>query len=169
MRNAAFITLLISGIAFSAVAQERAPRVSKSAEEIAQMRTDRLTEQLSLTENQQQAVYALSLENAKKMQATHEERAARLAEMQKAKAAKMDEQRAEMKASQERLNEILTSEQQALLKQQQAERAAKMKSMRETHKDGKYKGGRSGKSKHGFHKSHKKTDSARTTVPEETK
>src|SRR5690606_15483568 len=63
MKNAALITLLISGIAFSSLAQERGQRASRSAEEIAQMRTDRLTEQLALTEDQQQAVYALSLDN----------------------------------------------------------------------------------------------------------
>ncbi|HWK58996.1 MAG TPA: hypothetical protein VNQ80_16745 [Parapedobacter sp.] len=149
MKNAALITLLVSAMAFSTVAQEREQRISKTAEEIAQMRTDRLAEQLTLTEDQQQAVYALSLENAKKMQAAHKERTA-----------KMAEQRAEMKASQERLNEILTNEQREVLKQQQAERAGKMKSMRGARKNGMFKEGRSKSGKHDFHK---KADRGMTT------
>ncbi len=170
MKNAALITLLISGIAFSSLAQERGQRASRSAEEIAQMRTDRLTEQLALTEDQQQAVYALSLDNAKKMQATHKERATRSAEMREARAAKMNERRAEMKASQEQLNEILTDEQREVLKQQQAERAEKMKSMRDARKDGKFKGDRSRKGKRSFHKFNKKADSTGVTAtsPEKT-
>lgn len=168
MRNAALITLLISGMAFSAGAQERGARISKNAEEVAQMRTDRLTEQLALTEDQQKAVYALSLENAKKMQANHEDRVTRSAEMRKARAAQMEERRTEMKASQERLNEILTDEQREVLKQQQADRAEKMKSMRDTRKNGKFRGNRPKKGKHDFHK---KTDSTRATEtsPEATK
>jgi len=168
MKNAALITLLISGMAFSAVAQERGPQASKTAEEIAQMRTDRLTEQLSLSADQKQAVYALSLENAEKMQAAHKERAARSAEMRNARTAEMNERRAEMKASQERLNEILTEEQREVLKQQQTERAEKMKSIRDARKDGRHKGDRMRKGKRDFHK---KADSTRTTeaLPEETK
>lgn len=160
MKNAVLVTLLISGIAFSAIAQEHGPRTSKNAEEIAKMRTDRLTEQLTLTEDQQKAVYALSLENAKKMQAAYEERAARSTEMRNARVAKMEERRAEMKASQERLNEILTEEQREVLKQQQADRAEKMKTMRDARKDGKFKGDRSKKGKRNFPK---KRDSKPTT------
>ncbi len=167
MKNVALITLLISGIAFSAIAQDRGARSTKSAEEIAQMRTDRLTEQLTLTKDQQQAVYALSLENASKMQAEHKERAKRADEMRKARTAMMDERRAEMKASQERLNEILTNEQREVLKQQQAERAEKMKSMRDADKNGKFKGDRPRRGKRDFHK---KVDStpATETSPEAT-
>lgn len=152
MRNAVFVTFLISGMAFSAMAQERGPRVTKNVEEIAQMRTDRLTEKLALTEDQQKAVYTLSLDNAKKMQAAHEERAARSAEMRNARTAKMEERRAEMKASRKRLNEILTDEQREVLKQQQTARAEKMKPMRDARKDAKFKGDRSKKRKHNFHK-----------------
>lgn len=140
MKNAALTTLLISGMAFSALAQDHKQRSPKPAEEIAQMRTDHLTEQLALTEEQQQAIYALSLENAKKMQAAHKERTA-----------KMAERRAEMKASQERLNEILTIEQRELLEQQRVERAEKMKSMRDARKNGKFKDERFNRGNRNFH------------------
>src|SRR5690554_6005730 len=125
MRNAALITLLVSGMAFSTVAQERESRQPKSAQEIAQMRTDRLTEKLALSEDQQKEVYALNLEKAEKMKATHTERTARMAEMRETRRATMDARRSEMKATQERLNEILNDEQREVLKQQQAERAEK--------------------------------------------
>lgn len=159
MRNAVLVTLFISAMAFSAMAQERGPRAAKKAEDMAQMRTDRLTERLALTEDQQNAVYALSLENAKRMQAIHEERAARSAEMRNARTAKMEERRAELRASQERLNEILTDEQREVLKQQQTDRAEKMRTMRDAQKASRFKGDRSKKGNRGFHK---KSDSKST-------
>ena len=141
MKHTALITLLISGMALSAAAQDREHRTPKTAEEIAQMRTDRLTEQLTLTEDQQQEVYALNLESAQKMKAERAARRARMVEMRKARAAKMEERRAEMKASKDRLNEILTPEQREILTQKQAERAEKRKTlkMRKGHWAGKGK------------------------------
>ena len=167
MKNTALITLLISGMAFSAVAQDRGHRTPKTAEEIAQMRTDRLTEQLALTGDQQQEVYALNLESAKKMKAEREERAARMAELREARAAKMKEWRTEMKASKERLNEILTPEQREVLEQQRAERTEKMKSlkMRKGHWAGKTKGDRARRGKRGMYKFHKNADSTQTVSP----
>ncbi|WP_353195715.1 hypothetical protein [Parapedobacter defluvii] len=133
MRNVAFITLLISAMAFTALGQEhRAPRQPKSAEEIAKMRTDELTESLGLSKEQQKEVYALNLERAEKMKAAREDRTARGAEM-----------REEMKADRERLNQILTEEQREILKQQQADRAEKFKARQEAKKDGKFRGSRS--------------------------
>jgi len=133
MRNVAFITLLISAMAFTALGQEhRAPRQPKSAEEIAKMRTDELTESLGLSKEQQKEVYALNLERAEKMKAAREDRTARGAKM-----------REEMKADRERLNQILTEEQREILKQQQADRAEKFKARQEAKKDGKFRGSRS--------------------------
>ncbi|MGV3761775.1 hypothetical protein, partial [Parapedobacter sp.] len=87
MKNVVLIAFLLSGMAFSTFAQERVWRTPKSAEEIAQMRTDRLTEQLSLSKDQQRAVYELSLENAKKMQAERKDRAARSSRVASARTA----------------------------------------------------------------------------------
>lgn len=133
MRNVAFITLLISAMAFTALGQEhRAPRQPKSAEEIAKIRTDELTESLGLSKEQQKEVYALNLERAEKIKAAREDRTARGAKM-----------REEMKADRERLNQILTEEQREILKQQQADRAEKFKARHEAKKDGKFRGSRS--------------------------
>ncbi|GGC28704.1 hypothetical protein GCM10011386_20900 [Parapedobacter defluvii] len=133
MRNVAFITLLISAMAFTALGQEhRAPRQPKSAEEIAKIRTDELTESLGLSKEQQKEVYALNLERAEKIKAAREDRTARGAKM-----------REEMKADRERLNQILTEEQREILKQQQADRAEKFKARQEAKKDGKFRGSRS--------------------------
>src|SRR5690554_4005325 len=104
IKNTTLIAVLVSGISLTATAQERQLRAPKSAEQIAQMRTDRLTERLALDETQQQAVYALSLEDAKKLQKIRNERTARVAEARKARAAQMEERRSAMKATQERLN-----------------------------------------------------------------
>ena len=161
MKNATLITLLVSGIAFTAIAQEREPRHLKSAEEIAQMRTARLNEKLALSEDQQKEVYALNLEKAEKMKAAHAERAAKMVEMRKVRAANMAERQTEMKATQERLNEILNEEQREMLNQ---ERTEKMKSMKEGRKNGEFKGERFKRGKKDFRKKgfHKKTDRTHT-------
>ena len=164
MKNTALVALLISGVVFSAAAQERGHRTPKTAAEIAQLRTDRMTEQLTLTEDQQQKVYALNLENAEKMTAERDARTARMKEMRKARAAKMKERRAKIKASQERLNEILTAEQRETLKQQHADRAEKMK-MRKGHWDGRARGDRAKRGKRNIYKFHRKTDSTQATAP----
>ena len=158
IKNTALIALLVSGI--TATAQEQQPRAPKSAEQIAQMRTERLTERLALNDAQQQAVYALSLEDAKKMQEIRKERAARVAEARKARKTQLDERRSAMKATQERLNEILTDEQRQVLKQHQVERAEKMKSMRGGREKVQSSRDRHRKGKRHFHK---RIDSSRAT------
>ncbi|MEC3879782.1 Spy/CpxP family protein refolding chaperone [Parapedobacter sp. 10938] len=167
MKNAVLITLLLSGMAFSAFAQERERRTLKSAEEIAQMRTDRLTEELTLSEEQQRAVYELSLEDAKKMQAERKDRRAQSEATREERATQMGERREAMKASQERLNKVLTGEQREILKQQQAERAEKMKSMRDRRQNGKSRGERTRRGKRDIHKKVDST-SASETSPEKT-
>ena len=133
MRIAAFITLLISTITLTAFGQEhQRNRKPRSAEEIAKMRTDQLTESLGLTDEQQKEVYALNLERAEKMKTAREDRTASGAKM-----------REEMKADRERLNKILTEEQREKLKKQQADRAEKFKARQEAKKDGKFRGSRS--------------------------
>jgi hypothetical protein len=133
MRIVAFITLLISTITLSAFGQEhQRHRKPRSAEEIAKMRTDQLTESLGLTDEQQKQVYALNLERAEKMKTAREDRTARGAEM-----------REEMKADRERLNKILTEEQREMLKKQQVDRAEKFKARQEARKDGQFRGSRS--------------------------
>lgn len=125
------ITLLISAVAFTAFGQQRRThRQPKSTAEIAKMRTDRLTESLSLSDEQQKEVYSLNLERAEKMKAAREDRSARGTKM-----------REEMKADRERLEKILTPEQREMLKQQAADRRAKFNARREGKKDGKFRRG----------------------------
>ncbi|SEL16570.1 hypothetical protein [Parapedobacter koreensis] len=156
MKNATLITLLISGMAFSAVAQQHRPVQPQSAEDIAKMRTDQLTERLGLSDEQQKEVYALNLEKAEKMKVSREERSAKMAEL-----------RDEMKADRERLDNILTEEQRETLKQQQAERAEKMKTAMKARKDGKSRGERFRKGHRNFHKrGGAKADTTQTTPTE---
>ena len=83
----------------------------RSAEEIAQFRTDRLDKSLKFTDAQRQEVYAVQLEQA--------QHAAKHREQMKAMAA---ERRSEMKASREKMKNILTEEQQKQLKDRYASR-----------------------------------------------
>ncbi|MBK1440348.1 periplasmic heavy metal sensor [Parapedobacter sp. ISTM3] len=158
MKIALLITLLVSGMTYGTVAQQPRPEHPRSAEEIAKMRTDRLAENLGLSDEQQKEVYALNLEKAEKLKATREERAAKMAEL-----------RSEMKADQERLNDILTEEQREMLKQQQAERAEKMKAARKGRNEGKFRGDRFRKGDRHFHKrGGAKADTTQVTLSEVT-
>lgn len=130
MKNVALITVLISGVVFSATAQNRAHKSIKDVPEIAKERTERLTNQLGLSEDQQREVYALNLEKAEQMKATYEARAARMAELKKERAERVEEMRVRHEAEQERLAGILTEEQREKLAQHQSERMEKRKETR---------------------------------------
>lgn len=131
MKNLLTIAILIGATTLGATAQERrANRVERNAEEIAAQQTKRLTDRLSLSAEQQEAVYALQLVEA-------EERKARLAERreaaEQARAAREQamKQRLEKRAHmQQQLDEILTDEQRATLAALHAERHEGMKEMR---------------------------------------
>lgn len=117
MKKVLSIALVLSGISFLSLAQESPMRgkqslrvkhqreiVQKSPEEIAKLRTDRMTKELSLTDNQRQEMYALQLNKAQKR-----EQALVSAKKQR------EERRAEIIAEKEQMNSILTPEQQKLI------------------------------------------------------
>lgn len=157
MKNVTLIAVLVSGIIFSATAQDRSRRHVKDAAEIAKQRTERLTAQLGLSEDQQREVYALNLENAEQMKAVHKARAARMAESKKAREEKMDALRTQRRATHERLSDILTEEQREKLAQNQPERTQKRKETRLHRKDGKIRRDRFKSGKRSFHKSRETT------------
>ena len=122
MKNTIVLTAcLMIGAACTVRAQERKPEFAKNTDEIAQMRTTRMTELLNLDENQQQAIYALNLERAEKNKARRAERRAKMVAM-----------RAESEANKQRLEEILTAEQREVLQKQRMERKETMKAKRQS-------------------------------------
>lgn len=124
MKKVLLLALVFSGISFLSLAQESPTRggrqgmrmdkqkqiVQKSPEEIAKFQTERMTKELNLTESQQKDIYALQLKNAQKrkehIESTKKDR---------------EKRRADMLASKEEINSILTSEQQKLLAEKRAE------------------------------------------------
>ena len=164
MKNTTLIALLVSGIVFSAAAQERSIKPERSAEEIARQRTERMTEKLGLTEEQQKEVYALNLESAAKMKVEREERMAKMAELRKERGAKMAELKAERQQEQARLNELLTAEQQTILEQERAAQREKLKAMKDARRDGKFRGERPKRGERGGSRFHKKIDRADSTA-----
>lgn len=123
MKHSLLMTIFVSIITLGTFAQEpqqrtedgehptRRPRAEMHADEIARLRTERLSQRLGLSEEQQKQVYQLELANAEKMKAERE-----------ALKARMEERRAEREIWKARLNEILTEEQRAALEKEQSER-----------------------------------------------
>lgn len=83
---------------------------SKTPEEIAKMKTDRLDSQLKFTENQKKEVYAYQLNQANKWKVKQE-----------ARKADFEARKNEMKAEREAFMKLLTPEQQEQLKNKVAE------------------------------------------------
>lgn len=115
MKKILSLALLLSGIGFTALAQEGVKKndhkghdkkeiLNKTAEEIAEFRTERLDKQLKLTDAQRKEVYALNLKEAKVKKEAAETHTKSESERLAAK-----------KASLEQLNKILTPEQQKIL------------------------------------------------------
>ncbi|MFL0683694.1 MAG: DUF4890 domain-containing protein [Algoriphagus aquaeductus] len=94
MIGAVVLTMMSLGVA----AQDQ--RKMPSPEERAQRMTERMASELKLTEEQKQKVLAINLEHTKK----------RTAEMEKQRA-ENESRKAEMKAQEEKINEVLTEEQ----------------------------------------------------------
>ncbi|GHB46316.1 hypothetical protein GCM10008106_29080 [Mongoliitalea lutea] len=90
-------------ISFAGFAQ-RGPGPNQNPEERAKRMTERMSEQLALTAEQQEAVYAINLENATKRQAEFE---ARREEREQMRSKMMQQQRAQRDA----IQEVLTPEQ----------------------------------------------------------
>ncbi|TCK85434.1 hypothetical protein [Albibacterium bauzanense] len=96
-----FIAFMISGFAFGQnVDQKTTERTQRTPEEMAKASTDRLSQRLQLSADQQKEVYALTLEQAKKAEERKELNRTRMEEMLK-----------ERDAQQEKLKSILTPEQ----------------------------------------------------------
>lgn len=98
MKNWIVGALLLSFVSLGVSAQEQ--RKIPSPEERAQRMTDRMASELKLSEEQKQKVLEINLEHAKKRQA----------EMEKQRV-QMETRKAEMKAQEEKINEVLTEEQ----------------------------------------------------------
>lgn len=107
----------------------------KSAEEIAKLRTDRMSESLKLTDKQKQEVYSIQLKSAQSKKKMFDERA---------KNNKLHQE--QMKANREELNGILTPEQKQMLTESKSKRSRK--DMRRLHHEGKVRGDRHNKGSH---------------------
>ncbi len=83
---------------------------SKTPEEIAKMKTERLDKELKFTDKQKQDIYAYNLDQAKKWK-----------EKQEVRKADREARRTEMKAEREEFLKLLTPEQQETLKNKMAE------------------------------------------------
>lgn len=112
------LTVLFTGAANAQNRRAGGPQKEITAEQLAERRADRLTEQLSLDAGQRTQLYNLFLESAREnikhrqqMQQTHEDHAAAM------KAARENESA--------QLKKILTPEQYARWEQMQADRAGK--------------------------------------------
>src|SRR5690606_35313140 len=107
-----FLAIMISGIAFGQDRQQRGQE--RTPEQRAKLYTERLTKQLTLSDEQQKKVYDLTLEQSNKTK----DRAPRVrGEMNKEKIEKM---RAEREAHQDKLKNILTPEQLKILNESRA-------------------------------------------------
>ncbi len=142
MKKILSLAVLMSGLVFTSMAQE-GPRKGKDSrrgdskmemrnktpEQIAQMRTDRLDQKVKLTDKQKKEVYSLHLNEAKSHKKQSEVRNKQ-----------HDARKKEMQASREKLNKILTPEQQRMV----ADRSGKHDSKRLHKKEGNNKPMREG-------------------------
>jgi periplasmic protein CpxP/Spy len=94
------IGAMILGFISLGVSAQQQQKTPPTAEEIAQKMTDRMSEKLSLSEDQKKQIYAINLENAKK----------RKKEMEEQKAIR-EQKRAEMKSQDEKIQNVLTEAQ----------------------------------------------------------
>ncbi|MGB8705056.1 MAG: hypothetical protein WCD31_08510 [Gillisia sp.] len=134
MKKLSLLVLMLIGITGFAQQHEgmnRENRDKMTAEEKADMMTDRLTKQLDLTAEQKVKVRELYLERAKKQQermATRQEKMKDAKEKMKDRREKNREQMmADRQENMERLKTILTEEQFKKFQQMQKERQAKMR------------------------------------------
>ena len=118
------LILFALAIATTALAQEE--KTTKTPEERARHRTEKMAESLSLTQDQKDKVAALNLSTAQRNAAIRQDES-----MSKEK--KREEFKANMQGHRAQLNQLLTAEQQAQLKAQRhpsPEKAAEMRTER---------------------------------------
>jgi Spy/CpxP family protein refolding chaperone len=118
MKKLLLIAMLFT-IGFAAMAQKGGQRGSATPEERAERITNKMAEELSLSDDQKKQIYQINLEHAKKRQA---EMDARKAEM-KAKRAEME---ADMKVQNQEIEALLTEDQKAKWAEVKAEGRKKM-------------------------------------------
>lgn len=118
MKKLLLIAVLFS-IGFAAMAQKGGQRGSSTPEERAERITNKMVEELALSEEQKKKIYQINLDHAKKRQA---EMDARREEM-KAKRAEME---ADMKAQNQEIEALLTEEQKVKWAEVKAEGKKKM-------------------------------------------
>jgi len=134
MKKLLIITLMFS-LGFGAFAQRGAQREMPSPEQRAERMTNRMAEQLELSDEQKQKIYQLNLENAQKRQAEWE---ARKSEMESKREA-MQQQR---KQQTDEIEAILSPEQKAKwaeIRESNRKRGEKMQQRRGGEKGTEYK------------------------------
>ncbi len=114
MRKLLLSAALLLTIAATGIAQEKRERKPKTAEEIAQLHTDRLAENLNLSATQKEQVYALNLERSRRFEARHKENMTAMKGL-----------REERQADETKFMELLTPEQQKAYTAMKEERKGK--------------------------------------------
>ena len=128
---------MLSSIGFAAMAQKGGQRGSSTPEERAERMTNRMAEELSLSDDQKQKIYQINLDHAKKRQAEMDERR----EEMKAKRAEME---ADMKAQNQQIEALLTDEQKTKWAEVKAEGKKRMEEEGRGRRDGPGSGHRGG-------------------------
>lgn len=129
MKKLLLIAMLFS-IGFAAVAQKGGQRGSATPEERAERITNKMAEELSLSEDQKKRVYQINLDHAKKRQAEMEARRAAM--------------EADMKAQNQEIEALLSEEQKAKWAEMKAEGKKRMEEEGRGRRGGPGRGHRSG-------------------------
>jgi hypothetical protein len=129
MKKLLLIAMLFS-IGFAAVAQKGGQRGSATPEERADRVTNKMAEELSLSEDQKKKVYQINLDHAKKRQAEMEARRAAM--------------EADMKAQNQEIEALLSEEQKAKWAEMKAEGKKRMKEEGHSRRGGPGRGHRGG-------------------------
>jgi periplasmic protein CpxP/Spy len=129
MKKLLLIAVLFS-IGFAAMAQKGGQRGSATPEERAERITNKMAEELSLSEDQKKRVYQINLDHAKKRQAEMEARRAAM--------------EADMKAQNQEIEALLSEEQKAKWAEMKAEGKKRMEEEGRGRRGGPGRGHRSG-------------------------
>ncbi|EMS32861.1 hypothetical protein C943_00867 [Mariniradius saccharolyticus AK6] len=129
MKKLLLIAMLFS-IGFAAMAQKGGQRGSATPEERAERVTNKMAEELSLSEDQKKKVYQINLDHAKKRQAEMEARRAAM--------------EADMKAQNQEIEALLSEEQKAKWAEMKAEGKMRMEEEGRGRRGGPRRGHRSG-------------------------
>jgi Spy/CpxP family protein refolding chaperone len=120
MKKLFFTATLFLGLTTLGFSQEIQRRGKLTPEERAQKKTELLSKKLSLSKEQQDKVYAINLQEAKKIKEFR-------SEASKERTENMDERKAFFKENEDRLEQVLNAEQKKIYEQMKKERLEKMK------------------------------------------